>query len=80
MPAEKSVRTADQPGGTRSALAAQRWPGPQPTSNTFFYRLPPSDGDLLKVFRLVFGSVMVLSIVLGFLPYGGATLPSIAPG
>lgn len=31
-----------------------------------FYPLPPSDGALLKAFRLVFGSAMFVSIVLGF--------------
>ncbi|MCW2135193.1 DUF2306 domain-containing protein [Arthrobacter sp. VKM Ac-2550] len=32
-----------------------------------FYDLPPSDGELLLVFRLVFGSAMVASIVMGIL-------------
>ncbi|GAA4181093.1 DUF2306 domain-containing protein [Streptosporangium oxazolinicum] len=32
---------------------------------TLFYARPPGDGDLLAVFRLVFGSAMLLSIVLG---------------
>ncbi|MGJ6969100.1 DUF2306 domain-containing protein [Streptosporangium sp. G11] len=32
---------------------------------TLFYARPPGDGDLLAAFRLVFGSAMVLSIVLG---------------
>jgi hypothetical protein len=30
-----------------------------------FYALPKSDGELLYVFRLIFGSGMLLSIVLG---------------
>jgi uncharacterized membrane protein len=47
------------PSGIAAALAGL-W-------MAFFYRLPPTDDDLLKVFRLVFGSAMVLSIVLGFL-------------
>ena len=34
---------------------------------TQFYALPASDGDLLHVFRLIFGFGMVGSIVLGFL-------------
>jgi uncharacterized membrane protein len=33
---------------------------------TLFYPHPPGDGDLLLVLRLVFGSAMVASIVLGF--------------
>jgi uncharacterized membrane protein YozB (DUF420 family) len=33
---------------------------------TLFYPLPASDNDLLGAFRLVFGSAMALSIVLGF--------------
>ncbi|WP_158847938.1 DUF2306 domain-containing protein [Saccharothrix deserti] len=33
---------------------------------TLFYPYPDGDGDLLAAFRLVFGSAMVLSIVLGF--------------
>jgi uncharacterized membrane protein len=33
---------------------------------TVFYSLPASDGELLYVFRLLFGSAMVMSIVLGF--------------
>jgi uncharacterized membrane protein len=33
---------------------------------TLFYALPASDGALLYVFRLLFGSAMVVSIVLGF--------------
>jgi uncharacterized membrane protein len=33
---------------------------------TVFYPKPPGDGALLTGFRLVFGSAMVLSIVLGF--------------
>ncbi|MDQ3706764.1 MAG: DUF2306 domain-containing protein [Chloroflexota bacterium] len=33
---------------------------------TLFYAPPPGDGQLLYVFRLVFGSAMVASIVLGF--------------
>jgi hypothetical protein len=33
---------------------------------TVFYPQPPGDGALLTGFRLVFGSAMVLSIVLGF--------------
>ncbi|MET3922016.1 DUF2306 domain-containing protein [Arthrobacter sp. UYEF20] len=32
-----------------------------------FYDLPPSDGVILLILRLVFGSAMVVSIVLGFL-------------
>ncbi|MBX3059420.1 MAG: DUF2306 domain-containing protein [Anaerolineae bacterium] len=32
---------------------------------TLFYPLPESDGELLNVMRLVFGSAMLLSIVLG---------------
>ncbi len=32
-----------------------------------FYALPPSDGEALLVLRLIFGSAMVASIVLGFL-------------
>jgi len=32
-----------------------------------FYDLPPSDGDLLLVFRLIFGTGMVVAIVLGFI-------------
>jgi hypothetical protein len=32
-----------------------------------FYDLPPLDGMLLRVLRLVFGSAMVVSIVLGFI-------------
>jgi uncharacterized membrane protein len=31
-----------------------------------FYALPPTDGELLYVFRLIFGSAMAASIVLGF--------------
>jgi len=33
---------------------------------TVFYPRPPGDGELLTGFRLVFGSAMILSIVLGF--------------
>lgn len=33
---------------------------------TQFYPRPEGDGDLLYVFRLIFGSTMVVSIVLGF--------------
>jgi uncharacterized membrane protein len=33
---------------------------------TLFYPLPDSDGELLYILRLVFGSAMVVSIVLGF--------------
>ncbi|WP_433273556.1 DUF2306 domain-containing protein [Actinosynnema sp. CS-041913] len=33
---------------------------------TLFYAWPEGDGDLLAAFRLVFGSAMVASIVLGF--------------
>jgi uncharacterized membrane protein len=33
---------------------------------TLFYPRPPGDGELLTGFRLVFGSAMVLCIVLGF--------------
>ena len=33
---------------------------------TLFYALPASDGALLYIFRLLFGSAMVVSIVLGF--------------
>jgi uncharacterized membrane protein len=33
---------------------------------TLFYPLPDSDGELLYALRLVFGSAMVVSIVLGF--------------
>ncbi|WP_326824784.1 DUF2306 domain-containing protein [Streptosporangium sp. NBC_01756] len=33
---------------------------------TLFYPRPDGDGDLLAVFRLLFGSVMVLALVLGF--------------
>jgi hypothetical protein len=32
-----------------------------------FYDLPPSDGEFLLILRLIFGSAMVVSIVLGFL-------------
>jgi uncharacterized membrane protein len=32
---------------------------------TLFYASPPGDGELLEAFRLVFGSGMVLSLVLG---------------
>ncbi|MCU1532527.1 MAG: hypothetical protein JWO49_2098 [Arthrobacter sp.] len=32
-----------------------------------FYDLPPSDGEILLILRLIFGSAMVASIVLGFL-------------
>lgn len=32
-----------------------------------FYALPPSDGEILLVLRLIFGSAMVMSIVLGVL-------------
>ncbi|MDQ0820992.1 hypothetical protein QFZ79_003364 [Arthrobacter sp. V4I6] len=32
-----------------------------------FYALPPSDGVILLILRLIFGSVMLMSIVLGFL-------------
>ena len=34
---------------------------------TLFYPLPPTDGELLYAFRLVFGSAMAGSIVMGFL-------------
>ena len=34
---------------------------------TVFYVLPPSDGEVLRALRLIFGSAMVLSIVLGAL-------------
>jgi len=34
---------------------------------TQFYPLPPSDGALLYGFRLVFGSAMIASIVIGFM-------------
>ncbi len=34
---------------------------------TLFYPYPEGDGDLLAGFRLVFGSAMVLALVLGFL-------------
>jgi uncharacterized membrane protein len=34
---------------------------------TLLYPLPASDGDLLKAFRVLFGSAMVGSIVLGFI-------------
>jgi uncharacterized membrane protein len=33
---------------------------------TLFYSLPPNDGDLLYVLRLIFGTGMVLSIILGY--------------
>ena len=33
---------------------------------TLFYSLPANDGDLLYVLRLMFGSGMVLSIILGY--------------
>jgi uncharacterized membrane protein YozB (DUF420 family) len=33
---------------------------------TVFYPRPPLDGDLLAVFRLVFGTYMVVALVLGF--------------
>lgn len=33
---------------------------------TLFYSLPANDGSLLNAFRLLFGSAMVVSIVLGF--------------
>jgi hypothetical protein len=33
---------------------------------TLFYSLPDSDGELLYALRLLFGSAMVVSIVLGF--------------
>jgi len=33
---------------------------------TVFYPRPPLDGDLLTVFRLVFGTYMVVALVLGF--------------
>jgi uncharacterized membrane protein len=33
---------------------------------TLFYPHPPSDGPLLTVFRLVFGSAMAIALVLGF--------------
>ena len=33
---------------------------------TLFYPCPAGDGELLYVFRLLFGSAMVLSILLGF--------------
>lgn len=32
---------------------------------SLFYALPPSDGEILLVLRLIFGSAMVLSIILG---------------
>ena len=32
-----------------------------------FYTLPPSDGQLLLILRLIFGSAMALSLVLGVL-------------
>jgi uncharacterized membrane protein len=34
---------------------------------SLFYQRPPGDGDLLTAFRLVFGTAMAVSIVLGFL-------------
>lgn len=34
---------------------------------TLFYPRPPLDGDLLAAFRLVFGTFMVVALVLGFL-------------
>jgi hypothetical protein len=34
---------------------------------TLFYPRPPLDGELLTVFRLVFGAGMVVALVLGFL-------------
>ncbi len=33
---------------------------------TLFYSLPPNDGALLYVLRLIFGSGMVISIILGY--------------
>lgn len=33
---------------------------------TLFYPWPPGDGELLYLFRLLFGSAMVVSIILGF--------------
>ncbi len=33
---------------------------------TLFYPRPVGDGDLLSAFRLLFGSAMIVSIVLGF--------------
>ncbi|WP_018685259.1 DUF2306 domain-containing protein [Actinokineospora enzanensis] len=33
---------------------------------TLFYALPPSDGRLLAVFRLIFGTLMAGSLILGF--------------
>jgi len=33
---------------------------------TIFYHLPANDGDLLYVLRLIFGSGMVISIILGY--------------
>jgi uncharacterized membrane protein len=34
---------------------------------TIFYPLPPADGTLLDIFRLIFGTGMVVSLVLAFL-------------
>ncbi|MFL6124519.1 DUF2306 domain-containing protein [Actinophytocola sp.] len=45
------------PGGLVAALAAL-W-------MTVFYPHPPGDGDLLTAFRLVFGAVMLVALVLG---------------
>jgi hypothetical protein len=46
------------PAGLLVALAAL-W-------MTLFYPRPAGDGDLLSAFRLLFGSAMIVSIILGF--------------
>lgn len=40
---------------------------PCPVYVAVFYDLPPTDGEILLILRLVFGSAMVVSIILGFL-------------
>ena len=45
-----------------------------------FYDLPPSDGDLLLVFRLLFGTGMVLAILLGLAAALRRDFGAIAPG
>ena len=45
-----------------------------------FYRLPDHDGALLYGFRLLFGSMMAISMVLGFVAIGAARSPATAPG
>jgi len=47
---------------------------------TQFYPPVENDGDLLYGFRLLFGSAMVVFIVLGFAAIGGETSPGTAPG